>query len=90
MIALAKQAGFNLEELKKIFKNQNKILLDKEQLKKKALEIDKKIKQLEAVKEGLIHACNCKAPSHLECPTFQRLLKVATKKQVKGQRSVGT
>lgn len=83
LITLAKQAGFSLDELNKLFKNQKKVLLDKAQLKKKASVIDKKIKQMEAVRDGLIHACNCKAPSHLECPTFQRLLLIATKKQLK-------
>lgn len=83
LITLAKQAGFKLDELNEIFKNQKKIQLDKVQLKKKANEIDKKIKQLEAVRDGLIHAGNCKAPSHLECPTFQRLLSLATKKQLR-------
>lgn len=86
LIALAKQAGFKLDELNELFKNQKKILLDKVQLKKKANEIDKKIKQMEAVRDGLIHAGNCKAPSHLECPTFQRLLSLATKKQLKINR----
>lgn len=83
LITLAKQAGFKLNELNELFKNQKKILLDKVQLKKKANEIDKKIKQMEAVRDGLIHAGNCRAPSHLECPTFQRLLSLATKKQLK-------
>lgn len=83
LITLAKQAGFSLEELNTLFKSQKKVLLDKSQLKKKALEIDKKIKRMEAVRDGLLHACNCKAPSHLECPTFKRLLFIATKNQIK-------
>lgn len=82
LITLAKQADFSLEELHVLFKKGEKILLDKEQLRKKASEIDKKIKKLEAVREGLIHASNCKAPSHLECPTFKRLLATATKKRL--------
>ncbi len=83
LITLAKQAGFELDQLPKLLGKQKKIMLDKEQIKKKAIEIEMQIKRLEAVKEGLIHACHCKAPSHLECPTFQRLLTIATKKQVK-------
>jgi DNA-binding transcriptional MerR regulator len=85
LITLAKQAGFSLEELRKLFKNQKKIILDKEELKKKATAIDRKIKKLEAARDGLIHASICKAPSHLECPKFQRLLSVATKKQLKNK-----
>lgn len=86
LITLAKQAGFKLDELSELFKNQKNIVLNKTQLKKKAIEIDKKIKQLEAVRDGLIHAGNCKAPSHLECPTFKRLLLIATKKQLKNYK----
>ncbi len=82
IITLAKEAGFGLDDLKALFKNQKKIIIDKEQLKKKASDIELKIKKLEAVKEGLIHASRCKAPSHLECPSFQKLLKAATKKQI--------
>ncbi len=83
LITLAKQANFRLDELNDLFKSQKKIVLDKEELKKKAVEIDKKIKKMEAVRDGLLHASHCKAPSHLECPTFQRLLTLATKKQLK-------
>lgn len=82
LITLAKQANFKLDELNDLFKSQKKVVLDKE-LKKKAVEIDKKIKKMEAVRDGLLHASHCKAPSHLECPTFQRLLNLATKKQLK-------
>lgn len=85
LITLAKQANFKLDELNDLFKSQKKVVLDKEELKKKAVEIDKKIKKMEAVRDGLLHASHCKAPSHLECPTFQRLLNLATKKQLKSR-----
>jgi len=32
---------------------------------------------LKAMSDGLRHAAKCPAPSHAECPTFQRLLKAA-------------
>jgi len=83
LITLAKQANFKLDELNGLFKSQKRIVLDKVQLKKKAIEIDKKIKKMEAVRDGLLHACSCKATSHLECSTFQRLLTLSTKKQLK-------
>lgn len=82
LITLAKEAGFALDELSTLFKKGERISLNRDQLKKKASEIDRKIKKLEAVRDGLIHASNCKAPSHLECPTFNRLLVAATKKIV--------
>ena len=42
----------------------------------KADEIDAKARHLRAVGRGLRHAAACRAPSHAQCPTFQRLLKI--------------
>lgn len=87
LITLAKQAGFQLEELSKLFKSKKEsLLIDRIVLKEKALEIERRIKQLEAAREGLIHASQCRAPSHLECPKFLRLLALATKKQIKRKK----
>ena len=35
------------------------------------------VKRLKAMSEGLRHAAVCPAPSHVACPSFQRLLKAA-------------
>ncbi|MBB5685542.1 hypothetical protein FHS49_001550 [Sphingobium boeckii] len=35
------------------------------------------IRQLEALRHGLRHAAACPAPSHMECPSFRRLMKSA-------------
>ena len=43
----------------------------------KADEIDAMVKRLRAMSNGLRHAAVCPAPSHGECPTFQRLLRAA-------------
>ncbi len=34
------------------------------------------IKRLQAMRNGLRHAVNCPAPSHMECPSFRRLLQL--------------
>jgi hypothetical protein len=31
------------------------------------------------MRDGLRHAVDCRAPSHMECPTFRRILKAAAK-----------
>jgi hypothetical protein len=31
------------------------------------------------MRDGLRHAAVCPAPSHMECPTFRRLLRVASR-----------
>ena len=43
----------------------------------KADQVDALIKRLLAMSSGLRHAVNCPAPSHMECPSFRRLLKAA-------------
>jgi hypothetical protein len=42
-----------------------------------AEELDTTIQQLVKMRDGLRHAAACRAPSHVECPTFQRLLRAA-------------
>ena len=51
--------------------------IDRQMLAAKADEIDALIKRLRAVSRGLRHAAACPAPSHAECPSFQKLLKAA-------------
>jgi hypothetical protein len=46
-------------------------------LASKADEIDATVARLKAMSRGLRHAAVCPAPSHGECPTFQRLVRAA-------------
>lgn len=87
LITLAKQAGFKLEDLSHLFKKIGEsVAIDRDRLREKSIEVEKKIKQLEASRDGLLHASKCKAPNHLECPKFLRLLAIATKKQIRKKR----
>lgn len=43
----------------------------------KAQELDRAIHKLSAMRDGLRHASVCPAPSHMECPTFRRILRAA-------------
>lgn len=52
--------------------------IDRHMLAAKADELDRTIRRMTAMRDGLRHAAVCPAPSHGECPTFQRLLKVAS------------
>ncbi|MBC3872678.1 helix-turn-helix domain-containing protein [Undibacterium sp. LX15W] len=80
-ISLARKAGFSLAEIADLLidKNTGKKQLRRDMLQAKADELDKKIKELTAMREGLKHAAACPAPNHFTCPTFLRLLKVARK-----------
>lgn len=77
LIALGRAAGFSLDEMAGMFAPDGKPRIDKRKLAGKAAELDQTIRRLSAIREGLLHASVCRAPSHMECPTFQRILRVA-------------
>ena len=77
LIALGQSAGFSLDEIASMFSPGGKPDLDRAMLVAKADEIDRTVKRLKAVSQSLRHAAVCPAPSHAECPTFQRLLRQA-------------
>ena len=77
LIALGRTAGFSLDEIGGMFAPDGQPRLDRAQLRAKADELERTIAQLAAVRDGLRHAAACKAPSHAECPTFQRMLQRA-------------
>lgn len=77
LIALARTAGFSLDEIARMFTPGGQPCLDRQMLADKADELDRTIRQLSAMRDGLRHAAACPAPSHLECPTFRRLLGAA-------------
>jgi DNA-binding transcriptional MerR regulator len=77
LIALGRMAGFSLDEISAMFGNGPAAQIDRSLMLDKAKELDRTIKQLTALKSGLEHAAVCPATSHMECPSFQRLLKIA-------------
>lgn len=79
LITLGQQAGFSLDEIGRMFSSDGRPQIDRALLVAKADDLDRSIRQLSAMRDGLRHAAVCKAPSHMECPTFQRLLRVAGK-----------
>jgi DNA-binding transcriptional MerR regulator len=76
LIGLGRSAGFSLDEIAGMLAADGKPRIDKALLAAKADEIDGTIRRLRALRNGLRHAAVCPAPSHLECPTFRRLLAV--------------
>ena len=77
LIALARAAGFSLEEIAGVFSPDGRAHIDRALLSAKADELDRTIVRLRAMRNGLRHAAVCRAPSHFECPTFRKLLKAA-------------
>jgi DNA-binding transcriptional MerR regulator len=74
LIALGRSAGFSLDEIARMFAPDGRPRIDRRMLAAKAEELDGTIRKLSAMRDGLRHAAVCPAPSHMECPTFRRLL----------------
>ena len=74
LIALGRSAGFSLDEIGGMLRRGVGLALDRRVLRAKADELDRHIRRLVAMREGLRHAAACPAPSHMECPTFRRLM----------------
>jgi DNA-binding transcriptional MerR regulator len=79
LIALGQAAGFSLGEIAAMFAPDGQPRIDRSMLVAKADELDAKIRKLEVLREGLRHAAACPAPSHMECPTFRRILSRAAR-----------
>ncbi|KWI99639.1 MerR family transcriptional regulator [Burkholderia ubonensis] len=77
LIALGREAGFSLDEIGAMFGAGGEPDIDRAKLEAKADELDRTIRRLSAVRDGLRHAAACPASSHLQCPSFQKLLRIA-------------
>ncbi len=77
LISLGRSAGFSLDEIARMFAPDGRPRIDRRMLAAKADELDCTIRKLTALRDNLRHAAACPAPSHMECPTFRRLLKEA-------------
>lgn len=89
LITLGQAAGFSLDEIRAMFTPGGALNIDRTMLLTKAEEIDRMVKRLRAMSDGLRHAAACPAPSHAECPSFQRLLKAASSGalEIRGRRA---
>lgn len=77
LIALGRAAGFTLDEIAAMLPLQGQPQIDRLALTAKADDMDRMVRRLSTMRDGLRHAAACKAPSHMECPTFQRILRAA-------------
>lgn len=86
IISLAQQANFSLQEIKQLFTKNNTPKINRNQLLKKAQEIEGQIQQLQTIKRGLEHAANCPEENQLNCKKFNRILDMAQKHRVKQRK----
>lgn len=88
LIALGRAAGFSLEEIALMFAPDGQPQIDRRALAAKAEELDRTIRQLSAMRDGLRHAAACPEPSHMECPKFRRLMRAAASGAIKAPGKV--
>jgi len=77
LIALGRAAGFSLDEIGQMFAPDGRLRIDRARLVAKAEDLDLTIRRLTAMRDGLRHAADCRAPSHAECPHFRRIVRLA-------------
>lgn len=85
LISMGSLAGLSLDEIARMFAPDGRPRIDRKLLASKADEIEATIAKLTTMRDGLRHAAACPHPSHMECPTFQRLLRAAMKGAVSGR-----
>ena len=78
LIALGQAAGFTLDEVRLMFTPGGAPNIDRAMLSAKADELERMVRRLKGMIEGLRHAAVCPATSHAACPSFQRLLRAAS------------
>ncbi|AXQ27846.1 MerR family transcriptional regulator [Solimonas sp. K1W22B-7] len=91
LIGLGRTAGFTLAEIGRMFAPEG-LRIDRPMLSAKADELELTIRRMTIMRDGLRHAAACRAPSHLECPSFRRILAAAeggAMGKVKGKRAAG-
>ena len=76
LISLGRAAGFTLDEIAAMMSEEGP-RIERAALMSKADELDEKIRQMTIMRDGLRHAANCRAPNHMECPSFRRILRAA-------------
>jgi MerR family redox-sensitive transcriptional activator SoxR len=78
LIALGRVAGFSLDEIARMFGADGRLRIDRALLIAKAEGLERTIQRLAAMRDGLRHAAACSAPSHMECPRFRRIVRLAS------------
>lgn len=76
LITLGRTAGFSLAEIRQMLGEGGSLNVDRQALERKVESLDRSILRMTALRDGLRHVAQCPAPQHLECPKFQKILRV--------------
>ncbi len=77
LISMGKAAGFSLDDIARMFGDNGQPELPREFLHQKADSLDRRIKEMKAMRDVVRHVADCPAPTHMACPTFRRLVALA-------------
>lgn len=79
LISLGRLANLSLDEIADMFGEKSQLEINRAKLRLKAQEVDEQITRLKATRDSLLHVAECPAEHHLQCPKFQKLMRVANK-----------
>lgn len=77
LVTLGRAAGLSLDEIGTMLAEAGGPRVDRGVLTARADELDRQIRRLETMRDGLRHAAACSAPDHFQCPKFRRLMGLA-------------
>lgn len=78
LIDLGKSAGFSLTEIAGMFGRDGQLAIPRADLHAKADALQRQMAGLRVLRDALRHVAECPAASHLECPSFRKLMRAAS------------
>ncbi|HTS04031.1 MAG TPA: helix-turn-helix domain-containing protein [Candidatus Eisenbacteria bacterium] len=86
LIALGRSASFSLDEIAHMFTPDGRPRIDRRMLAAKAEELDRTIRKLTEMRDGLRHAAACRVAEPYGMPTFRRILQAAASGVMEARR----
>lgn len=87
LINLGRLAGFTLTEVAGMFGRDGQLDLPRADLHAKADALQRQMANLRVLRDALRHVADCPAPTHLECPSFRKLMTEASSRRITDRRS---
>ena len=84
LIELGKTAGFSLTEIASMFGQDGRPDIPRDRLRAKADDLQRQMVDLRVLRDAIRHVADCPASTHLECPTFRKLLRTTTRRRISG------
>ncbi|WP_027135874.1 helix-turn-helix domain-containing protein [Geminicoccus roseus] len=85
LIELGKAGGFSLAEIAGMFGEDEALNIPRANLHAKAEELGRQIASLRVLRDAIRHVADCPAPSHLQCPSFRKLLTSVSARRAGGR-----